>query len=260
MENKIRRYSYFGERKEKVSMKDFNSNDSFLFIIAGIIVLFVIAQSLFFLRKAWVRAREVGVEKSVLIRVVKSSAVFTIAPAISIILGVITLSKFLGLPLPWLRLSVLGALTYELPAATSTAASLGVSISQGVNNPQVYSTIAWVMTLGILSGLIIITLFLKRIQGGIQSLQNRDKRWGDIFITSIFMGMISAFLGMIFANVTIGLKGWIPVFVMIVSAVIMGICGYFVKIRKIKWLEDYALPISMLGAMAISIPITQLLG
>lgn len=241
-------------------MRDFNPNDIFLFFVAGIIVLFVITQSIFFLRKAWVRARELGIEKSVLKRVVKSSAVFTIAPAISIILGVITLSKFLGLPLPWLRLSVLGALTYELPAATSAAASLGISISQGVNNPQTYSTIAWVMTLGILSGLIIITLFLKKIQGGIKSLQKRDEKWGDIFLTAIFMGMISAFLGMIFANVTIGIQGWIPVFIMILSAMIMSICGYFVKVKKIKWVEDYALPISMLGAMALSIPITKLLG
>lgn len=142
-------------------MGDFNPNSAFLFITAGIIIIFVIAQSVFFLRKAWVRAKELGIEVSVLRRVVRGSAAFTVAPAIAIILGVITLSKFLGLPLPWLRLSVLGALTYELPAATSAANSLGVSISEGVTDPRVYSTIAWVMTLGIMSGLIIVTLFLK---------------------------------------------------------------------------------------------------
>ena len=31
------------------------------------------------------------------------------------------LSKFLGIPLPWIRMSVIGALTYELPAAESAA-------------------------------------------------------------------------------------------------------------------------------------------
>lgn len=240
-------------------MREFDSNSMFLFSVAGIIIVFIIAQSVFFMLKAWKRAKELGIETETLKRVVKSSAVFTIAPAILIILGVITLSKFLGLALPWLRLSVLGALTYELPAATSTAASLGVSISQGIKDPKVYSTIAWVMTLGILSGLIIVTLFLKRIQNGIDKIQKRDNKWGDIFITSIFMGMISAFLGMIFSDITLGIRGWIPVFVMIVSSIIMIICGYFVKVHKIKWLEDYALPISMLGAMALSIPITNLI-
>lgn len=238
----------------------FNPNSAFLFATAGIIVAFVVAQSVFFLRKAWVRARELGIEVTVLKRVVRSSAVFTVAPAIAIILGVITLSKFLGLALPWLRLSVLGALTYELPAATSAAASLGVSISEGVTDPKVYSTIAWVMTLGIMSGLVIVTLFLKRIQGGIQGLKKRDTKWGELFISAVFMGMISAFLGMIFADVTQGLKGWIPVFVMLVSSLIMLVCGFFVRVLKVKWMEDYALPISMLGAMALSIPITRLLG
>lgn len=241
-----------------IKMRTFNFNDAFLFIISGIIIAFVIAQSIFFLLKAWKRAKELGIETEVLKRITKSSAFFTIAPAISIILGVITLSKFLGLPLPWLRLSVLGALTYELPAATSTAAALGTSISQEITDPQIYSTIAWVMTLGIMSGLIITTLFLKNIQGSIGKMQKRDEKWGDIFITSIFMGMISAFLGMIFSDITQGIVGWVPVFIMIISSLIMIICGYFVKVHKVKWLEDYALPISMLGAMALSIPITNL--
>ncbi|HOC06418.1 MAG TPA: DUF5058 family protein [Bacillota bacterium] len=241
-------------------MREFNSNSAFLFITAGIIVFFVIAQSVFFLRKAWLRARELGIESSLLWRVVRGSAAFTVAPAIAIILGVITLSKFLGLPLPWLRLSVLGALTYELPAATTAAATMGASVSERITDPRVYSTIAWVMTLGILSGLVIVTLFLKKIQGRIESLKKRDTKWGEIALTALFMGMISAFLGMIFADVTTGLKGWIPVFVMIVSSLLMLVCGFFVKVLKVKWMEDYALPISMLGAMALSIPITRLLG
>lgn len=239
-------------------MKEFNTNSIFLFVIAGIIVSFVVIQSLFFFFKAWKRAIELGITTDILKRVVKSSAVFTIAPAISIILGVITLSKFLGLPLPWLRLSVLGALTYELPAATTAANALGIPISEGVTNPQIYSTIAWVMTLGILSGLIIITFFSKKIHKGLDKIQNKDKNWAQIFNTALFMGMISAFLGMIFSDITTGIVGWIPVFIMLISSIIMLICGYFVKVKKIRWLEDYAISISMILSMALSIPITNL--
>ncbi|NLA26951.1 MAG: DUF5058 family protein, partial [Firmicutes bacterium] len=225
-----------------------------------VIVLFVMAQSVFFLSKAWHRARKLGIAGSVLKRVAGASAIFTVAPAIAILLGVFALSKFLGLPLPWLRLSVLGAVTYELPAASIAADALGISISEGVSSARAYTTIAWVMTLGIMSGLIVITLFLKKIQGGIQSLKKRDTRWGEIFIDALFLGMISAFLGLIFADISAGLKGWIPVFVMLLSALLMLICGFFVRVLKVKWMEDYALPISMLGAMALAIPITRMLG
>jgi hypothetical protein len=241
-------------------IREFNLNSPFLFIIAGIIVLFVMAQSVFFLIKAWRQARELGISASVLKRVAGASAIFTIAPAIAILMGVFALTKFLGLPLPWLRLSVLGAVTYELPAATIAANVLGVPVSEGVTDASAYTTIAWVMTLGIMSGLIVITVFLKKIQGGIDSLKKRDARWGQIFIDALFLGMISAFMGLVFADIRSGLQGWIPVFVMIVSALLMLICGFFVRVLKVKWMEDYALPISMLGAMALAIPITGLLG
>ena len=48
-----------------------------------------------------------------------------------------------------------------------------------------------------------------------------------------------------------------PAFVMIASALIMCVCAVFVKLLHWKWMEDYALPISMLGGMALSIPITK---
>ena len=48
--------------------------------------------------------------------------------------------------------------------------------------------------------------------------------------------------------------------VMFVSAVLMAICGIFATKLKIRWLTDYALPISLIGGMASAIPITAWLG
>ena len=234
----------------------FNLNSVFLYGVAICVIVFVMAQSVFFLLKAVKQAKRMGMAPEVIKRTIRASAVFTIAPAISILLGVISLSKFLGLPLPWIRLSVLGAITYELTAAASAAASVGVSVTEQITNPTVYTTIAWVMTIGIIPSVILIPLFLKKIQGGIVKVKNKDKAWGEIFITAIFLGMISAFLGVVFADIRSGLEGWIPVFVLLFSALIMAVCGLFIKKYHLKWLEDYALPFSILGAMAFSIFIT----
>ena len=238
---------------------NFHPNSTLLFILAGAVIVFVIAQSLFFLVRAFQRGKELGMDMGQLRRTVLSTAVFTIAPAVSILLGVITLSKFLGLPLPWLRLSVIGAITYELPAATSTANALGISLSETVTDPSVYTAIAWVMTLGIFPGLIWVPLFIKKIQGGLMKIKNKDGKWGDILMTAMFLGMISAFLGMVFADIRSGLKGWIPIFVLLFSALLMGVCGILIKKCKVKWLENYALPISMLGAMAFAAVITPII-
>jgi hypothetical protein len=237
-------------------MNTFHPNSLFLFLLAGAVIVFVIAQSLVFLFKAWRRALELNLDRGMLRRIAVSSATFTIAPAVSILLGVITLSKFLGLPLPWLRLSVVGALTYELPAASTAAAAMGTSISERITDPKVFATIAWVMTLGIIPGIFYLPFLLKRIQSGLVSLKNRDKLWGDTFLNAMFLGMISAFLGVVFARVGEGISGWIPVFVMLTSIILMLICGILIRLFRWKWLEDFALPICMLGAMALSIPIS----
>lgn len=237
----------------------FHINHPSLFLMGGIVIAFVILQSFFFLRKAWNQALSMGIRKETLKKVVKSTALFSIAPAIAILLGLLTLSKFLGLPLPWLRLSVLGALTYELPAASAAAKVMKVSISSPVGDAVTYSTIAWVMTLGILAGIIVILFFEKKVQGGLMNLKNKDEKWSNIFMDSLFMGMIAAFLGMIFGDVSSRPMGFIPIFVLLFSALIMSVIG--IIIRKSGWrtLENYAMPLSMLGGMLFAVPLTLLL-
>ena len=239
--------------------RPFSVNDSFLYIVVAVILLLVLAQSIFFLVRSWRRALALGMQKSTLRQVVRTSATFTVVPAISILIGVIALSRKLGLPLPWLRLSVIGAITYETPAAEAAARAVGTTLGDTatmLTAPQ-YTTIAWVMTLGIMAGVLFTPILCKRLLSGVDKLEKRDRRWSEIFMNALFMGMISAFLGMIFGHVTEGLTGWIPVFVMLASAVIMLIVGACVKLLKWDWLTDYALSISMVGAMALAIPITS---
>ena len=237
----------------------FSVNSTFLYVIAVCIVVFVLAQSAFFLIRAYKRGKELGIGTEKLKNTIVSTAVFTIAPAVSILIGIITLSKFLGIPLPWIRMSVIGAITYELPAATSTANALGISLSETITDSKTYAAIAWVMTLGIMPSIILPPVLMKKIQGGMGKLKQKDSKWSDIFMTSLFLGMISAFLGMVFADVRSGIAGWIPVFVLLASAVLMLICGLLIKVCKWKWLETYALAISMVGAMIFAVVITPLL-
>ena len=241
-------------------MKEFNVNSGFLYGVTSVVIVYVLAQSLFFLVRAAKRAKQLGIQSSVIKKTILSTSLFTIAPAVAILLGVITLSKFMGLPLPWLRLSILGALTYELPAASTTATAMNLSLSQQITDASAYSAIVWVMTLGIIPGIFVVLFGLKKIQSGIVSIKSKDPKWGELFMSSMFLGMISAFVGMLFSDVRAGLPGFIPIVVALVSAVIMAVCGILIKKCKMAWLEQYALPLSMLGAMAASIPVTALMG
>lgn len=240
---------------------EFNVNSPILFLMVGIIIALVLLQSIVFLRKALRRAKELGIDRKKLRKTILSTSIFTIAPAVAIVIGVITLSKSLGIALPWLRLSVVGSLSYETVAAANALSPMGIALgSTTALTASQFVTIAFVMTLSIMSGIWLVPLLGKKIQGGMVKLENRDKKWSDIFSNALFMGMISAFLGYVFCDVSGvvsgDLSGLIPVCVMAVSAIIMAVCGLLMKKLGWKWINDYALPISLVLGMASAIPIT----
>ena len=180
---------------------NFSVNSPILFVLAGIIILAVLLQSVFFLVRAVRRSKEIGMDQQKLRKTMVTAGVFTIAPAVAIVISVITLSKDLGLPLPWLRLSVVGSLSYETIAATNAESAMGLTFGQvSALTASQYVTIAWVMTISIMLGIWLVPLIGKKLQGGMTKIENRDKRWGDILSSALFIGMIAAFLGYVFCD------------------------------------------------------------
>ena len=243
---------------------EFNVNSPILYAIVGAIIALVLGQSVFFLVRAIKRAKELGIGKEIIKKTVSSSAVFTIAPAVAVLVGVVALSKSLGVALPWLRLSVIGSITYETVAAGNALEAAGMGAGTTVTDPSIFITIAWVMTVGIAAGLVLVPFVTRKLQGGMSKIGMKDKKWGEIFNNAMFLGMISAFLGYVFCDVGLIIKGdpsgLIPVCVMAVSAVVMAACGLLAGKLRIRWLTDYALPLSLVVGMASAIPFTTLLG
>ena len=267
---------------------EFYVNHPFIFILVAIIVAVVLGQSVYFLVKAMRRSKELGMDQTKIKKTIKTAAIFTIAPAVAIVISVITLSKKLGVALPWLRLSVVGSMSYETIAATNALQAMGQSL--GSNNPltaQQFVNVLLVMTFSIMVGIWLVPAISKKLQSGMASLGKRDAKWADIFQSSLFIGMISAFLGFVFCNVYMlwtpearfveqtvvesGVEqqvqtpvsatyGLVPVCTMVVSALVMIVCGLLMKKPKLKWLSEYALPISLVLGMAAAIPLTAWLG
>ena len=247
----------------------FSVNHPILFVLAGFLILMVLGQSVYFLVKALRRSKEIGMDPTKIRRTIRTAAVFTIAPAVSIVISVITLSKSLGLPLPWLRLSVVGSLSYEAIAASNAVSAMGLTLGKIDSlTAQQYVNIVLVMTISIMLGIWLVPAIGKKLLSGMSSLENRDKKWADIFQNAMFIGMIAAFLGFVFCDFSrlwipgdyAPTSGLVPVCVMATAAVVMVICGVLMKKPKFTWLGDYALPISLILGMASAIPFTAWLG
>ena len=71
---------------------EFSITHPILFIFAGVVILAVLAQSAFFLFRAVKRSKEIGMDQAIIKKTIRTAAIFTIAPAVSILVGVVILS------------------------------------------------------------------------------------------------------------------------------------------------------------------------
>lgn len=259
---------------------EFSVNHPILFVIVGIIIAVVLAQSVYFLVKSIKRSKELKMDPALIKKTIITAAIFTVAPAVSIVITVLTLSQSLGIALPWLRLSVVGSLSYEAIAAANAASGMGKTLAElaGKMTASEFVTISIVMTISIMVGIWLVPLIAKKMQNGLITFEQKDAKWSSILQNSLFIGMISAFVGYVFCDLSrlwssdngiftnskgetfTSTSGLVPVLVMIISALSMVGCGVLVNKLKWKWVNDYALPICMIVGMALAIPLTLWLG
>ena len=253
-------------------------NSPVMYLICGSIVLFVAIICVVFMVRAYKAGKAIGMDVTKMKRTITASATFAILPSVGILLGVIALSGSLGTPLPWLRLSVIGALHYETQCAEAAAEAAGLSaLSAAQMTPVAFSTIALLMTVCIMWGMIFAIFtckaYCKKLSGKPETPLKADETpkkkklnlsgFGDVAMTAMFIGLVSAYIGSYIgefasSNGVFSFSGsWLPLAVAIVGGAVMAIFLLIKKKYKADWVDSFSIAGSMLVAMASAILFNQ---
>lgn len=263
----------------------FNPDSWVMYLMYAIIVVFISAEAIFYLVKSVKKAKQIGMDMTKIKKVIKTSASFSVLPAIGIGIGVVTLIGSLGITVPAIRLSVIGALQYETQMAdgaakaiTGSTDGLTLLIQRGVT-AQDYATIVTLMTVAIIAGPVLVVLFYKKLQpklaklgamkvGGVvdpdaatKNLESDAKKanpnginLGDLAFQVSFIGMIIGYIAMSIGAIA-AMPGRITSYynfiAVIVAALFMVLSDFLVKKLNWKWLDDFSVAFSMLFAMLI---------
>lgn len=263
----------------------FNPDSWVMYLMYALIVVFISAEAIFYLVKSVKKAKKIGMDMTKIKKVIKTSASFSVLPAIGIGIGVVTLIGSLGITVPAIRLSVIGALQYETQMAdgaakaiTGSTDGLTLLIQRGVT-AQDYATIVTLMTVAIIAGPILVVLFYKKLQpklaklgamkvGGAvdpdtatKNLESDAKKanpnginLGDLAFQVSFIGMIIGYIAMSIGAIA-AMPGRITSYynfiAVIVAALFMVLSDFLVKKLHWKWLDDFSVAFSMLFAMLI---------
>ena len=237
--------------------------------ICGVIIAFVAAVCVLFMVRAWRAGKAMGMDTAKMRQTITASATFSVLPSVGILLGVIALSGSLGIPWPWLRLSVIGALHYETQVASAAAEQVGLTLSGETMTAQGFSTIALLMSVCIMWGMILATLFgkryLNRLSGGRKAAPEGKSGggFGDRAMTAMFVGMVSAYIGSYLGSFASGsgiltfAGSWTPLATAAAAALAMAGFTALAEKKKMAWLESFSIAGSMLIGMAVAVLVGQ---
>ena len=246
-------------------------NSPTMYLICGAIVLFVALVCVFFMVRAYRAGLAIGMDKTKMKRTITASATFAVLPSVGILLGVIALSGSLGTPLPWLRLSVIGALHYETQVAQGAAEAIGLSgLSAAEMTAEAFTTIALVMSACIMWGMVFYIFFnkkyLKRLQNPKNANTGAAAGFGDTAMTAMFIGLVSAYIGSYIGGFVSGggllsfSGSWLPLAVAIIAGAVMALFIWLAEKKNAAWVESFSIAGSMLIAMAAAVVIKAIAG
>ena len=239
-------------------------NSPAMYLICGGIVFIVALMCLFFMVRAYKAGKAIGMDTAKMKRAIIASATFAVLPSVGILLGVIALSGSLGIPLPWLRLSVIGALHYETQVAEAAAEQVGITLSAAQMTPEAFVTIALMMSFCIIWGMVLTIVFNKKYTERLSG--NSGKKgassfggFGDKAMTAMFIGLVSAYIGSYIGDLGSGnglfsfTGAWIPLAVSAVAGLVMAGFIWLSEKKKAAWVDSFSIAGSMLAAMASAV-------
>lgn len=218
-------------------------------------LLYIVAFSLVYLKKAYAHCIELGITKEELGKVIKSSLIFSIVPSLSIVVGLFALISVLGVVWSWWRLSVIGSLSYETLIASSVSSAIGFSSTAEMLDSasgSEFGVVMILMSIGMLSGFFIQLPFGKKLSMSVNKTES-SSTWKYVLSGTFMLCLFAVYIPVLLFGDTIEAAVMLTG---LVIAIALGILS--AKSPKLRWLSEFIMAFSMIGGMISSIFWTNL--
>ena len=230
------------------------ANSSVMAVLCGITILIVLLQPILFLAAAVKRGKELNMTKEEMKNAAVSSAVFSIIPSLPIIISYLILVPSLGRYFPWLRLSVVGSASYETMVANMAAEAFGLESITVENIPlEVFVSIVFVVTIGILGGNIFNVFFLKTYDKKVEKIKGENAALVPMITTAMFLGLYGTMAAPHLTNFS-SIPALSAILVAGIAALLLGKLS-----TKVKRLKEFSFALSMVIGMLASCVVNAML-
>lgn len=218
------------------------ANSPGLWVCSLITVILVFVQMGLYLRLANKEANRIGFEQSKLKKSFGIGFKTAVGPAMAGFVVLVGMVSALGMPITWMRLSIIGSASTELTAATVAAESMGITFGGPEYGLEALSLAFFTMAVNVAGWLLVAALFTHKMEDIRIKLGGGDKKWISLITVSAGIGVFSNL------SSTKCVGGFAPLAATIASVVTMFILIKYIN-PKVKGLSEWSLAICMIVSM-----------
>lgn len=221
-------------------------NGPVMWVACGIPIVLVIIQAVVFARASRQAGKQIGLSDEQFLKAIKGSAITAIGPSIVILSSMLSLLVSMGGPIAWMRLSLIGAVMFESMAAGFGTSSVGVSLGTDAMTGEAFTMAVWTMILGSIAWTIFATFAANRMDAVEKKISKGDSTILMVISSAAIIGAFSALSASHLARVD---KNSLAC---VLGAVIMAVLIQIGNKKQIRWLQDWALTLSILGSVVVT--------
>ena len=230
------------------------ANSPWMWLASVPVVVVVLLQAGLFLRRAWEVGEDVGLSDEQLKSGLRTGVISAIGPAIAVLAGMLALIATVGGPIAWMRLSVIGSVAFELPAAELGLAQFGYGLGDSRITETAYATAVWSMILGGTGWLLVSAFGTPYMETVRQKIGGGSENLIPVISSAAMLGAFAYFL-----------TGEIPAgtpetgSVAVGGLVMLGLLRLADE-RDIQWLREWALGTAMVVGLFVGLAIQLTIG
>ena len=219
------------------------ANGPGMWIACSVIIIVVFYQAARLTMISFRAGEQIGLPRKVMIQALRTGIISALVPSIAILVGVAVLIPKLGIPFPWMRLSVIGSVIYELFAVEIAATAMGLAGSSAEFTGEVFSLAVWTMSMGFIFCLLFVAFFTPHMKKLKDRIAGSDDGWMRIMNSAAFFGAFGFLWGQPIA------RGGYQLIALAGGFACMVILQLLIRYAGHTWLKEWALSVSIIVGM-----------
>ena len=220
------------------------ANDFGLWVCAAVTVALVFVQSALYIRMSYKEAAKIGMPKAMLNKSFKVGLTTGFGPGVANAVVLVSLIGFIGLPISWMRLSIIGAAPSELTATTTAATVMGVQLGSPEYTPEALSLAFFTMGINVCGWLLMCTFFTHKMEDIRIALGGGDTKWLNLITAGASVGVFGNLAAQQCVGGTAKLAGCVA------AAAAMFVLNQYLC-PKVKGLSEWTIAICMVVSMVV---------